>query len=346
MTSLNRTSNNINIATFWENVNLKKYNFEPEYQREGDVWSEPDKSYLIDTILKNFPMPPIFLHQHIDTNTGKTIYDVIDGKQRLTAIISFLKNEIAIPDDFSGDNFGDSRLDGMYFKDLDELELVEWKRNLWKYEISIEYIETDNERVVNHIFDRLNRNGEPLNKQELRKAKYGSSNFYKIVAELADAPRFQDTKDRLRVNRLEHHEFVSELIFLISENRIIAGDNPEELDALYNTLSEQDEARLNEIKDTFLGVEDIFNSFDINFDDKRLYGVSHIYGLWGLAWRLYTTQKNVKDIDQLLKDFYTAYTQKQNDAIVEEYRQTMSAGTKSIARRTRRIDALLNYISR
>ena len=79
MNILNRTSNNINIATFWENYNLKKYNFSPEYQRKGDVWSESDKSYLIDTILKNFPMPPIFLHQLIDNDTGKTIYDVIDG---------------------------------------------------------------------------------------------------------------------------------------------------------------------------------------------------------------------------------------------------------------------------
>ncbi|MGL4782468.1 MAG: DUF262 domain-containing protein [Aeromonas hydrophila] len=345
MKILNRASNNINIATFWENYNLKKYNFDPSYQREGDVWSEPDKSYLIDTILKNFPMPPIFLHQHIATDTGKTIYDVIDGKQRLTAIISFLNNQISVPEDFSSDGFGDTRLEGVYFKDFDNPELIEWKKNLWKYEITIEYVETDDTSVVNHIFDRLNRNGEPLTKQELRKAKYGSSSFYKIVAEYSESDIFKNTKERLRSNRLEHHEFVSELIFLISEDRIIAGDNPIELDTLYNTLSEKSDEELKPIKSTFTAVEEIFKSFNIDFDDKRLYGVSHTYGLWGLAWRLYKESKNIDNIGVFLQSFYTAYTIKEKNEIVEIYRQTMSAGTKSIARRTRRIDALYDYVT-
>ena len=66
MDRLERSSNSINIASFWENYELKKYNFDPDYQRRGDVWNDNKKSFLIDTIFKNFPMPPIFLHQHID----------------------------------------------------------------------------------------------------------------------------------------------------------------------------------------------------------------------------------------------------------------------------------------
>ncbi len=83
MKVLERNSNNINIATFWENHQLKKYNFEPSYQRPSDVWSETKKSFLIDTIIKNFPMPPIFLHQHIDVASGKTVYDVIEWKTKI-----------------------------------------------------------------------------------------------------------------------------------------------------------------------------------------------------------------------------------------------------------------------
>ena len=51
MNILNRNSTTINIANFWENYQLSKYNFEPDYQRKSDVWSPSKKSFLIDTIL-------------------------------------------------------------------------------------------------------------------------------------------------------------------------------------------------------------------------------------------------------------------------------------------------------
>lgn len=346
MNILTRTSNNINIATFWENESLKKYNFSPEYQREGDVWSDSDKSYLIDTVLKNFPMPPIFLHQHIDTETGKTIYDIIDGKQRLSAIIGFLNNEISIPEDFSSDGFGDSRLEGLTFGDLDTEELSEWKKNLWKYEITIEYVETDDLKVVNHIFDRLNRNGEPLTNQELRKAKYGESYFYSLVSELSDKQVFEDITSKLKSNRLEDHEFISELLFLVSENHVIAGDKPADIDERYKNYSTKSEEEINTIKDDFVQVEAVFSTFNINFEDRRYYGVSHIFGLWGLAWKLSSEQKDINNISEILSEFYRTYKTKDdtNDHI-REYRDTMKAGTKAALRRQRRIDALYSYVT-
>ena len=106
MDRLERSSNSINIASFWENYELKKYNFDPDYQRRGDVWNDNKKSFLIDTIFKNFPMPPIFLHQHIDSGSGKTVYEIIDGKQRLQSIVDFINNKIALPPNFSEDTFG------------------------------------------------------------------------------------------------------------------------------------------------------------------------------------------------------------------------------------------------
>jgi len=342
---LNRNSNSINIATFWENYNLNKYEFSPVYQREGDVWNEIEKSYLIDTILKNFPMPPIFLHQHIDNDTGKTVYDVVDGKQRLSAIISFLKNKISVPENFAEDGFGDEKLGGLYFRDFDNPELSEWKKVLWKYELTIEYIETDEVTVVNHIFDRLNRNGQPLTNQELRKAQYGNTLFYKTISELSELPVFSNIVSKLQSNRLEHHEFITELLFLVSEDKILAGDKPLEIDELYKTYSDYNLTKITNIKNNFLSVANIFALFNLHFDEYRFYGVSHIYGLWGLAWKLWKETRNIPDIDIKIEEFYSLYKQKDNNEFVKNYRVTMSAGTKGAARRSNRIESLYSFVT-
>ena len=99
-----RYNSNITISVFYEKYQLQKFNFSPEYQRESGIWKRKDKEFLIDTIFKNFPMPPIFCEQKI--NKGVTTYDVIDGKQRLSAIIAFIKDEIGLPADFSADEYG------------------------------------------------------------------------------------------------------------------------------------------------------------------------------------------------------------------------------------------------
>ena len=130
--NLSRDTNTITVANFWENVLLKKYNFDPEYQRKS-VWSEEKQSFLIDSILKNFPIPPIFLHQHIDDATGKTKYDVIDGKQRLTSIIRFIENKIPALDESENSPFYDEKIAGVYFRNLDSKELSDYKKRFWRY---------------------------------------------------------------------------------------------------------------------------------------------------------------------------------------------------------------------
>ena len=344
MKVLERNSNNINIATFWENHQLGKYNFNPDYQRPSDVWSYTKKSFLVDTILKNFPMPPIFLHQHIDTETGKTIYDVIDGKQRLTTIISFIKNEVAIPDDFSNDTYGDEVLNGLFFKDFDDKDLSEWKKVFWKYELTIEYVDTDQIDIVNNIFDRLNRNGEPLTNQELRNAKYHNSDFYTLVTKCSNL-RFWDLPlSKLEKNRLEHHEFISELLFVILENQIFASDRSEIIDDLFATYANSELDNSDDIFREFEKITEVLESFCLDLEKYRIYGVSHMYGLFGLAWHLHENGIAVSDIAEKLENFYTDLREKKPNEFATDYQVSMNAGTKSRARRIRRINALLEYL--
>jgi len=56
----------------------------PEYQR-GSVWTLPQKKKLVDSVLRGYPIPLIYLH-HIRQAAGKLVserYEVIDGQQRI-----------------------------------------------------------------------------------------------------------------------------------------------------------------------------------------------------------------------------------------------------------------------
>ena len=66
-----------NISDFIEWDSSSLLNLSPEFQRRA-VWSEKAKSYLIDTILRGLPVPPVFIREKIDINTSRSIREVID----------------------------------------------------------------------------------------------------------------------------------------------------------------------------------------------------------------------------------------------------------------------------
>lgn len=64
-----------------------------KYQRKL-VWSLQDKRLFIDSILNNFPTPSMMLASYDTDNRHQ--YEIIDGLQRINAIISFITNEFPV----------------------------------------------------------------------------------------------------------------------------------------------------------------------------------------------------------------------------------------------------------
>jgi hypothetical protein len=66
------------------------YNLCPEYQR-GEVWNNKARSELILSIFQNICIPSIIVSRN-----DENVYDVIDGKQRLTTLFNFINNRFPI----------------------------------------------------------------------------------------------------------------------------------------------------------------------------------------------------------------------------------------------------------
>src|SRR5258708_39987925 len=77
------TKSILDLQNLYEHGNL---NLHPGFQRQS-VWNERDRAKLIESILRNYPLPAIFLYKREEE--GNLVFDVIDGKQRLESILMF-----------------------------------------------------------------------------------------------------------------------------------------------------------------------------------------------------------------------------------------------------------------
>ncbi|WP_421288613.1 DUF262 domain-containing protein [Aeromonas veronii] len=342
MVMIRRESNSVTLATVWENQELKKYDLEPPYQRNS-VWSEEKQSFLIDSIIKNIPIPPIFLHQKIDDATGKTVYAVIDGKQRLESIFKFIKGEIPSSSEDETSPLYDEKTSGIWFSDLAKEEFSEVRTQFWRYSIPIEYVDTTDKAIIDAIFDRLNRNGEKLSGQELRRSQFYSNPILITIEMLSKHDFWKERLSHVDVKRMEDIEFISELVFNLLEKDHFSSDQ-NTLDGLYGRYSKAD-VNWDKIKAIFIETTNFMNSLNLNYSRLKINGVSHLYAIWCFSKYCLEHQLTASKVKKKLHSFYERLrAAPDEDERLVIYKKSMSSATKMKSQRTRRVDSLIQYV--
>ena len=156
----------------------KRINPQPQYQRTG-VWSNSKNQLLIDTILRGYDIPKIYLTNSEDSNYE---HEVVDGQQRLKAIWGFYHDVYPLGEysrdlpmgDFSGKKYSELSSDIQ-----DELAI---------YQLSIVIIEKSTPEEIRDLFLRL-QEGVALNPPEKRNAMTG--NMRDFIADLTLHKVFQ-----------------------------------------------------------------------------------------------------------------------------------------------------------
>lgn len=157
MAVASRRQNFQTISWFSDLHKRKLLNLDPPYQRRS-VWNQGYKDDFIDTVLLQYPAPAIFLYEEV-SEEGTSLYQVVDGKQRLTAVFDFASGVFPV-----SENSPVSHLAGKSFDHLSKEE----KTAFWTYQFPIEYLPTNEETIINSIFQRINKNTARLTRQELR----------------------------------------------------------------------------------------------------------------------------------------------------------------------------------
>ncbi|MCX5885689.1 MAG: DUF262 domain-containing protein [Proteobacteria bacterium] len=252
--------------TWFKDRNLEKsLRLKPPYQRKP-VWTDVQKAYLIDTILKNYHIPEIYIHREVDKD-GKAIYNIVDGQQRIRSILEFIDGEFSLSQKFNPEyaDYG--------FNDLPE----NVKKDLWNYTIYAREIVNAKEEEVRSYFMRLNRFVVPLNPQELRHATY-SGEFIRLMEELAEEEFWAENKivTPNEIRRMIDVQFISEL-FISMINGI--QDKTKELDQFYR-LYEPDFPEKNKWKRFFQNIIDTIIKLFPYLKESRWKNKSDFYTLF------------------------------------------------------------------
>jgi hypothetical protein len=151
------------VETIVGKIKKNLWDLQPDFQR-GEVWSLPKKQRLIDSILREWHIPPV--HTIKVKESGKI--EILDGQQRLTAIRDFCRNEFTISGTQLPLDSKISSLDGLLYNEIPEKERLDFD----DFTIRVLTIEDYEPEEPGELFYRLNQLTS-LTAAEQRNAFYG-----------------------------------------------------------------------------------------------------------------------------------------------------------------------------
>jgi hypothetical protein len=124
----------------------------PDYQREH-VWSEEQKVDLIDSIFKNIEIGKFTIIRRKFSEELDNYYEVLDGKQRIQAILDFYECRF--------------KYKGLTYNDLNWID----RNHFTNYSVSWAETEPLTDKQKYRYFLKLNKCGVPMSKDQIEKVE-------------------------------------------------------------------------------------------------------------------------------------------------------------------------------
>jgi len=233
-----------------------KIDLNPDFQRNF-VWSDIQKSLLIESMLLKIPLPAFYFSED---KYGR--YQVVDGLQRLTVINQFLNNEFKLRNlQYL------NQLEGLYFSEDLEKKISSKKALYEPYDsrvestqLNINVIEASSPlRVKYDIFYRINTGGRPLNRQEIRNC-FATEKTRRLLKNMAINDSFnRATGYSVKDTRMDSQELALRYCGFYKYRLYYAGDMNSYLDNVLERLNDLSNDDLEAIQLKY------FNSLDLAY---------------------------------------------------------------------------------
>lgn len=213
----------VTISSLINLIKSEKINLRPSYQRNF-IWGPTDQKALIETIMKGWPLPNLFIY-----NDGNGNYEMVDGQQRSRTIFKYSKNE-----------FKDKNR--KIFNDIDQEVFLNYKL------VVVELSDLNEDESLECFYTVVNKRGMHLNPSEVNYAEHHDTPFMKIVKELMDQQQLIDLdlfNDSV-TKRMNDRSLIEELVAVLFGG---IKDKRQEVDKLFETDLSEEEVK--EKKDLF-----------------------------------------------------------------------------------------------
>lgn len=277
-------------------------------QRPEGQWNRKQKSDLIDSLLRKYPINPTYA-----VKENKTL-SVIDGVQRISCVRDFVQDKFALSKDMEdvSVNGEDKNLSGLKFSKLDE----DTKDVILNSELQIYELTDFTEKDVREMFRRQNA-GKPLN-GKLMRVVYESEEFSDHVYSLTNHPFIKKLMTNAQSKNGTDRDSIIQALMLISTDKEnnFTSFRKNDIDAFVSDYADSIP------EDKFETLKTVLDKLDESFEKIKI-PVTSVPMVFYSGYRVVKDKKSFSKFVELVNRFLAEYDTN------EDYKQFVQSGTGS-----------------
>lgn len=219
----------MSVGDYCKAINDGLITVNEEYQRNAGIWASYARSFFIESILLEYPIPKIFLYSKVDLRTRSTIKEIVDGQQRSHTLQSFYNRKFRLS----------TKIDTVELRGLNYNQLSEEFQSIFiSYSLPIDEFRGVQPSQIQESFRRMNASNVPLNDEEQRNARFqGPFKWFiqSIASRFSEQLRAVGVLSRRDIIRMADNRLYAEIIHTILNGFVTT--KSAQIDALYRRFN-------------------------------------------------------------------------------------------------------------